>query len=726
MRRVPAVRQHDASDCGAACLASIAGANGRRVSIALLRQLSFSDRTGTSILGLIRAAEQTGFSARGVRAADSALPHAPVPAIAHMRLEGGGHHFVVLERVSRDDVWLMDPATGEHRRERRSTFAASWTGALILLTPAAARRELAPHESMTQRVRRLVAPHGAALMQALFGTLLYTVLGLSISIFVQQIVDGVLADGRTGALHVMGIAMVAIAVAQTVLGAARSRLMLNVAQHIDAALILGYYSHLIRLPQAFFDRMRVGELTSRVTDAVKIRAFVGEVAVEGAASLLLVVAAMAMMLAYDWRLALWTAAAMPVYGALYAVGARMNRRQQGALMRRGAALEAQLVESLSAIGTVKRFGLEPLAAAQTERRFVRLFRTVGDSASTAIWLGGASQLTSRLCAIGLLWLGAALALEQRLSAGELMSCYALLSFLTGPILSLVGFSRAAEEARVASERLFELMELEPERTAGIAPPAGPGSNDVVLEGVTFRYAGRTAALADVSFRCASGEITAIVGESGSRKSTVAALVQRLYAPDSGRILLGRHDVAHLGLESLRRRVGLVPQSPDLFAGTVLENLAIGDPAPDVDRLALACEQVGLLEAIERMPSGWLTPVGERGMALSGGERQRLAIVRALYRQPDVLLLDEATSALDALHERLVLDTIRDAARRGTTVILVAHRRSAVEISDHVVLLRRGRVVQTGRHGELARGSGPYAMLWTGERSLPEEETLALG
>jgi ABC-type bacteriocin/lantibiotic exporter with double-glycine peptidase domain len=691
------------------------------------------------MLGLTHAARQLGYSAKGIRAPTEALVRAPMPTIAHLKLATGAHHYVVVERADDRWVWVMDPANGEHRKDARVAFDAQWTGALLLIAPGMEATD-AEDPPITRRARiwMLVRPYRSALTQALLGALVYTLLGLATSIYVQQIVDSVLADGQQGVLHVMSVAMIGVAVAQTVIGGLRSTLMLHVGQHIDTALILGYYEHLLCLPQRFFDRMRVGELTSRVNDAVKIRAFVGDVVVEAAANVLVVAASTAMMFGYDWRLALWTLGMLPLYGGLYALSARINRRQQRVMMEQAAALEAHVVESLSAAGTVKRFGLEAQASLATEARFVRLFRSIGGSARTSIWLGSAGLLTSRLGTIGLLWLGTSRALAQELSAGQLMSCYALLGFLTGPALALVGFGRAVAEARVAGDRLFEIMELEPEMdpapSSGAAPTAGQrtgvmdlsreGAGPVHLEGVHFRYGGRSAALTDVSVTCARGKITALVGESGSGKSTIASLIQRLYPVDRGRIRIGPHDIAHLDLRSVRRMVGIVPQTIDLFAGSLLDNLAIGDPSPDVGRVVSLCARVGLHDVIERMPHGWLTQVGERGVALSGGERQRLAVVRALYREPPILIFDEATSALDSANEELVVRVMRRAADAGTTVIVIAHRLTTICSADHIAMLSKGRVVEEGDHALLVESGGAYARLWARQHPPPRSVLLS--
>lgn len=664
------------------------------MTLARLRQYADTDRAGTSLLGLSRAAARLGYSAKGVRATGSALAQAPMPAIAHVRLDDGAQHYVVIERVSDQRIWIMDPGPGERRAERRAAFEQRWTGALLLISPAAPLAQ-PPAASRATRIWRLVSPHRGALAEALVGAIAYTALGLAMSIYVQYLVDSVLASGGAGPLQVMTVAMTMVIMAQTLIGAARSSLMVRVGQHIDAGLIIGYYNHLLSLPQRTLDGMRTGELTSRVTDAMKIRAFVADVAVDAVANVMIVVAATAMMFTYDWRLAACSLAALPLYALLYATGAKLGRVQQRTALERAAALEAQLIESLGAIGTIKRFGLEPHAAQLTETRFVRLFRTLGVAARTGIWVGSIGQLIGRLATIALLWIGATRALDRQLSAGQLMSCYALLVFLTGPMLALVGFSRAVQEARAAAERLFEIMELDPEAHSAPVPLTRDCVGDVVLEGVHFRYGARSAALVDVSITCPKGQVTAIVGESGSGKSTVAALLQRLYPVDAGRIRIGVHDVAHVDLASLRAMVGVVPQTIDLFSGTVMENVALDDPSPDAARIVALCEELGLRDSIERMPLGWLTPVGERGVGLSGGERQRLAIARALYRRPAILVLDEATSALDPANEQRVLAVIRRVAGEGMTVIIIAHRPTMLHFADHTVVLERGRVVEPG-------------------------------
>src|SRR5258708_25947738 len=349
LRRVPKVRQQDATDCGVACLASIARYHRRPISIMRLRELAQTDRQGTTLLGLSRAAAQLGFSAKAVRGTGDQLPHAPMPAIAHVLNARGERHYVVLERANGKRVWLMDPESGERRSPPRRDFEGRWTGALLLLAPSAAPSARLVQVGRGARVWRLMRPHVAALALAIVGALVYTVLTLSISVYVQQVVDTVLAKGQANVLRVMTLVMLAIAVAQGVIGSLRASLMVHVGQRVDAELILGYYRHLIRLPQRFFDGMRVGELTSRITDAVKIRTFVSDVIVEAFANVLVVGASTVLMFLYDWRLAAWTLSILPAYLGSFLLGGRVRSAPRRAPRGGGAGLRTAAAESPGAL-----------------------------------------------------------------------------------------------------------------------------------------------------------------------------------------------------------------------------------------------------------------------------------------------------------------------------------------------------------------------------------------
>lgn len=341
--------------------------------VARIRQFATTDQRGTNMLGMVKAATKLGFQAKGVKGTVQSLAKIPLPAVAHVVVqEQQLHHYVVLYAVSKKRVTYMDPGDGQLHRVSVAAFQAQWTGVLLLL--------LLPDESFVPgnhkssvlgRFWQLVQPHRSVMTQALFGAAVYTVLGLAMSIYVQKIVDHVLADGNRNLLNLLSLGMLGLLVFQVFIGAMKSLLALQTGQQIDARLILGYYKHLLQLPQTFFDSMRVGEIISRVNDAVKIRAFVNDVALNLLVNVFIVGLSFALMFTYYWKLAVLMLAILPLYGAIYWVQNRLNRRYQRRLMEQSAELEAQLVESVTAMGTIKRFGMESFAAERTETQIGR-------------------------------------------------------------------------------------------------------------------------------------------------------------------------------------------------------------------------------------------------------------------------------------------------------------------------------------------------------------------
>ena len=712
MRNAIKIRQRDITDCGAACLASVAAHHQLLLPVARIRQYATTDQRGTNMLGMVKAATKLGFQAKGVKGTVESLSKIPLPAVAHVIVKDQQlHHYVVLYGVTKKRVTYMDPGDGQMHRVPVAAFQAQWTGVLLLLLPDESFVPGNHKSSVLGRFWQLVQPHRSVMVQALFGAAVYTVLGLAMSIYVQKIVDHVLADGNRNLLNLLSVGMLGLLVFQVFIGAMKSLLALQTGQQIDARLILGYYKHLLQLPQTFFDSMRVGEIISRVNDAVKIRAFVNDVALNLLVNVFIVGLSFALMFSYYWKLAVLMLAILPLYGAIYWVQNRLNRRYQRRLMEQSAELEAQLVESVTAMGTIKRFGMESFAAERTETRFIQLLQTVYHSGKQGIIGGSASEFVSQLFRIGLLWVGSYFVLDNELTPGELLSFYAVLGYFTGPATSLIGANKTVQDALIAADRLFEIIDLEREAHENETELTPELVGDIALHDVSFAYNTRGTVFQNLSLHIPRGTITGIVGESGSGKTTLLSLLQGLYPLTGGRITIGDLDIRHLSTESLRRVVSVVPQQIDLFTGSITENIAIGEAEPDMHRVIGICQQLGILEFVEKLPNGFATTLGERGAGLSGGQKQRLAIARALYRNPEILILDEATSALDTVSEQYVQATLRQLRAAGKTVVLIAHRLSTVMHADQIVVLAAGKLVEQGTHADLLRQAGPYHALW---------------
>lgn len=683
------MKQRDQTDCGASCLAWIAAHHGLRVPLARLRQQAGTGRDGTTAAGLVEAARQLGFTAKGVKGPADALAGIPLPAIAHCLIDQRLLHYVVLVGWDRTHARVMDPAVGRVERWTHARFTAAWTGVLVLLAPGD-RFSAGDHTTPPwRRLAQLLVPHRGMLAQAFAGAVVTTLLGLGTAAYVQQIVDRVIPDFNRPLLNLLSVAMLVLLAGRLVLGLGQSLLSLRTAQRIDAALILAYYRHLLRLPQPFFDTMRVGEITTRVGDAVKIRQFLNHTLLGLVLNPLILLFSLAAMFAWSWPLALLSLALVPLHAALYAVVNRLNRMHQRRVMERAADLDAQLVATLSSQRLLRAFRLEDDAALRAETRLVRLLRVVRGAALAALATGTAGTLLTGIYSVALLWLGAGLVLEARLSPGELMSCHALAGYLTGPIQALLGLNASVQEALIATDRLFEILDLELEPDQGLIDFSPAHAGDIRFEHVRFRPPGRATILTDLSLALPAGRLTVIAGDSGAGKSTVLALLQRLYPPSSGRILVGGQDLAYYRLGSLRRHLGVVPQNAPLLPGTVLDNLVPGDYTPDLERLLALCRDAGILSFIEALPQGFFTVLPEQGATLSGGQRQRLALVRALYLEAPILLLDEPTSALDARAEAEMVALLRRERDRGRTVIVASHSPALLAAADVVVRLGSG-------------------------------------
>ncbi|WP_373802305.1 peptidase domain-containing ABC transporter, partial [Bacteroides heparinolyticus] len=641
-----------------------------------------------------------------------ALKIVPKPTIAHVIVNQQLQHFIVIYKVGKEHITYMDPADGRMHKVENYDFERMWTGVLVLMEPEETFKQGNQKTSMTKKFFSLLSPHKSVMIQAVFGALVYSLLGLSTSIYVGKITDYVLVDKNLNLLNLMGVAMLVILLLRTFIGAMKSILALKTGQRIDAALILGYYKHLLTLPQQFFDTMRVGEIISRVNDAVKIRNFINNVSLDLVVNIMILLFSVGLMFVYSWKLALITLASAPLFLLIFWSFNKLNKKYQRSIMESSADLESQLVESINSISTIKRFGIEEFANLKTETRFVHLLKNTFRSIYGSIMAQGGIQFVSTAITIAVLWVGSILVIDQELTPGTLMVFYSLIGYVISPIGALISSNQTIQDALIAADRLFQIMDLEREQDNDQKIALQPDMiGDISFENVSFRYGSRKEVFKELNLKIEQGKTTAVIGESGSGKTTLISLLQHIYPIQSGHIRIGDYDIAQIDNKSLRRRVGTVPQQIELFAGTIVENIAVGDLHPDMRRITDLIDQLGLRKFIERLPEGLNTFIGEHGASLSGGERQRIAIARALYKEPEILIFDEATSSLDTTAERYVKQTLEALAEQGKTVIIIAHRLTTVKDADHIVVLDKGQVVETGTHGELFKAGGIYSRLW---------------
>ncbi|WP_406683846.1 peptidase domain-containing ABC transporter [Seonamhaeicola sp. MEBiC1930] len=705
------IKQHDIKDCGAACLASIGNHFGINLPIARIRQFANTDKRGTNVLGIIEAAEKMGFIAKGVKGGLDSIPKIPLPAIAHVVVGKQLQHFVVIYKVTKKCIQVMDPGNGKLITYSYEDFKKTWTGVLILFAKNDNFKNVNEKTSAFRRFWDLIQPHKTILIQALFGATVFTILGLAMSIYVQKITDYVLVGANRKLLNLLSIVMVAVILLQAYIGSKKSIFVLKTGQLIDAKLILGYYKHLLQLPQRFFDTMQIGEITSRINDAVKIRAFINNVAIDMLVNIFIVVFSFALMFTYYWKLALVILLVIPFYILVYYLMNRFNKKVERKLMENTAELQTQLVESITHIRTVKEFGIEEFSNIKTENRFVKLLFNTYKSGLNGIFSGTSTQLLASIFTVILLWIGSGYVLDNEITTGELFSFYALIGYFTSPVTSLVGMNKTVQNALIAADRLFEIMDLEREETENKINLIKENLGDIVFENVSFRYGSRTEVFNNFNVAIKKGQTTAIVGESGSGKTTLIALLQNLYPIKEGNIYIGDYDLKYIHYKSLRQLIGVIPQQLNLFSGTIIENIALGENFPDMQRIIELSNKLDINKFVEKLPNSFETQIGENGAMLSGGQKQRIAIARALYKNPEILLMDEATSALDTHSETIVKRVIEDFKSHGKTIIVIAHRLSTIANADIILVMENGTIVEQGNHNNLLSKKGKYFELW---------------
>lgn len=374
-------------------------------------------------------------------------------------------------------------------------------------------------------------------------------------------------------------------------------------------------------------------------------------------------------------------------------------------------METELVGTLQASTTIKRFGLEEVMIEKNESGLIALLRTVYDTGIRNIALSSVAEFVTRFFTLLILWIGSILVIEKALTPGTLLSFYSIIGYFTGPVLVLIGTTKSFQEAMIAADRLFEIMELEPEEASQVGRlPQSFNEGDIVFDQVGFRYGSRQTVFNELSFQITVGSCIGIAGESGSGKSTLLHLLLRLYPIQKGHIYIGGVDINDISLPVLREKIAVVPQDTDILSGTVLENICLNKNIV-IDDVIQLCQQVGLDDFIRSLPEGYHTVLQEQGSDLSGGQKQKIGIVRALYRRPSVLLLDEATASLDTISESAVQECLQYYRRRGVTIMIVAHRLTTLQFCDEILVLQDGKLIERGSHDELIQQLGLYATMW---------------
>jgi subfamily B ATP-binding cassette protein HlyB/CyaB len=693
----------------------------------LSHQLGLTPSEPVDSFTLLRAAKQLGLKAKSSRTTPERLSLTPLPALAVLRNEDGSERFVILAQCDAQRVLLQDPAAETARPviEPLDVFVGHWTGELILITSRASLAgELAKFD-FSWFIPSLVK-HRKLLGEVLFISFILQLFALVSPLFFQVVMDKVLVRRGVTTLDVLVIGLVVVVVFESLLNGLRSYVFSHTTNRIDVELGARLFRHLVQLPLAYFQARRVGDSVARVRELENIRSFLTGNALTVLLDVVFSIVFVAVMLFYSVPLTLIVLVSMPLYFGLSLAVVPILRRRLDEKFARGAENQSMLVETVSAIQTVKATALEPAFGRRWDNQLAAYVSASFRTQNLASWAHEGVNLIGKLVNAATLWYGAHLVMNNDMTVGQFVAFNMFAQRVSQPIMRMAQLWTDFQQTGISMARLGDILNTRTEVAPSTAAQLPALKGRVTLDNLTFRYRPEAApVLNGVSLDVRPGEVIGIVGRSGSGKSTLTKLIQRLYTPEQGRLLVDGIDISLIDAAQLRRQVGVVLQENTLFNRSVRENIAVVDPAAPLDAVIHAAQLAGAHEFISELPEGYDTMVGEQGASLSGGQRQRIAIARALFTHPRILIFDEATSALDYESEAIVQRNMAHICK-GRTVFIIAHRLSAVRHANRIIVMDKGRIVEGGTHETLlAKPKGIYAHLWAmQDGGLPTEGAAA--
>lgn len=694
------VLQHDQSDCGIACLASIIKHHGGEASLEALRKTSGTSKQGTTLLGLLQAAKQHGLDAEGLEADGiENLKELTTPAILHVVIDNRLQHYLVFYGFESEKILLGDPAKGivEYTHEQLNTV---WQSKALL--------KLMPNENFEYRkattakkkkwIIELVREDYPLLFISLFLGLIIALLSLSTAIFSQKLIDDILPKGDVQRLAVSLVLVLLLLLARSGLNYLRGLFMARQGMEFNNRIIQSFYGSLLRLPKAFFDTRKIGELIARMNDTRRIQTTLAILAGSVLIDMLVIIVSTAFVFAYSVVIGI---AALVFLLFYLVVLLRFNKpiaTLQKEVMGGYALAESNFVDTMQGIADIKLSN--KIVFFETLNKTVYgLFQQKNfELGKLGIRFGAVSEITGVVFTIAVFGFSSWLVLGKELLLGEMIAVLGIAGGIIPSATRLVIANIQLQEARIAFDRMFEFTSIEKEDSSA-STTEKLDIEELEIKNISFRFPGRKQILKNVSLTINKGEIVALLGESGGGKSTLLQLIQKFYKPESGTILFNRIDSSTIGMAEIREQIGYVPQDLKIFNGNLLFNITLSDGPEDYQKAVTFCEESGFGKFFQSFPQGYLTLLGEEGANISGGQKQLVVLARALFRQPKLLLLDEATSAMDRNTENFILSMLQKMKPTMSTW-LVTHRIKTAQRCDRIYILENGLISAEGTAQQL--------------------------
>ena len=754
------VRQHDTTDCAAACLAMVCLHYKKEITITRLRDMMGTDMKGTNLVGLQKAANELGFSTAAVRVdRENFLSDFTLPAIAQVITDQGMTHFVVIFKkttIKEDDarrkhvvqeeerkadaskkykckdyVVIGDPAN-ELKKISLDEFYKNFTGVLLLLNPTAEfkggtgkhkvegkEEAKAARNNMLKRYMDLLLPQKKLFAYAILSSVILTVIGIVSTVFNKAIMDEVLPYGLNSLLVTLILVFSVVSITSTLIGFVRQWVLIHLSIKIDIPLMLGYFGHIFNLPMKFFATRKTGDITTRYSDANTIKSIFTSIALSLVMDISMAVITgiilfrmNAMLFSISLFMALVSILLVLVYKQPYK---KINEES----MAQSAALNSQMIESLRGIETVKCNANEQTELDNLEREYMKSLKISLRSSRISTTQGLISSFISTGFSMLTTYVGITQVLNGEMTLGGFMAFSTLSGYFTSPLSNLIGLQMQIQEASISMKRLTEIMDYpsEYETAEGVEQSElDKVEGDIEFKDVTFRYGNRAPALDHISFTIPAGKKVALVGGSGSGKSTITKLLLKYYDPEDGEIDINGANLAEYTNSSVRRAIAYVPQNIELFSKTIYDNIRISRMDATLDEVKEAAKKADAHEFIRHLPLQYNTYLEEAGNGLSGGEKQRIALARAFLKDSNLYILDESTSNLDFATETLIFNMIYEQLA-DRSMLIVAHRLSTIRDCDLILVMDHGKIVERGNHEELMAKNGRYAELWNMQQGI---------